>query len=360
MNCPILNRNFEHPADGWYHIEPKGEFPNEEAGVVQVIDDSALQTIVNRFNEAAGKPNFPGLLIDHEHFQHQQDKESIAYGWLTHLQNRADGLYGKVRWTETGQRAVDGGDYRFFSTEYKANEAVILNRRESPKRLRPQRLSGLTLTNSPNNKGAKPITNRAPAERQADETKQSEQTMKSVAQTLGLAPEASEPAILDAVQVLNRRATTAEKELETTRTQLKEANDKNASFQKARVDDAMASLDAEPIKNRVTDAHRGAFRKQLEADFESGKLILDGFVGGLTQQATSGKTPAPTITNRSSARTPQDTQTTGAQDEKSKALIFNRKVTEYKATHKVSHAEADRAIAEAHPELLPEMRSVAE
>ena len=53
MNRLILNRNFEHPADGWYHIEPKGNHPNSEAGVVQVIDDEACTSIVNRFNQAA-------------------------------------------------------------------------------------------------------------------------------------------------------------------------------------------------------------------------------------------------------------------------------------------------------------------
>ena len=33
MNQKILNRNFQHPADGWYHIEVKGHHPNREAGV---------------------------------------------------------------------------------------------------------------------------------------------------------------------------------------------------------------------------------------------------------------------------------------------------------------------------------------
>ena len=42
MNTSILNPDFSHPADGWYQIEPKGEHPNQAAGVIQVIDEAAI------------------------------------------------------------------------------------------------------------------------------------------------------------------------------------------------------------------------------------------------------------------------------------------------------------------------------
>jgi hypothetical protein len=179
MNPLILNRNFQHPADGWYQIEPKGDHPNRAAGVLQVIDDEAARAIVNRFNfdALAGKLSHGReMLVDHEHFKHDDDKETRAYGWLTQLQNRADGIYGQIRWTQTGQAAVDGGDYRFFSTEYDPADLAILNsgagilpalrsaesnaRSDAPRSVRPLRLAGLTLTNEPNNKGGRPITNR--------------------------------------------------------------------------------------------------------------------------------------------------------------------------------------------------------
>ena len=171
MNSPILNREFKHPADAWYQIEPKGEHPNRTAGVVQVIDDAAAQSIVNRFNAdaLAGQLSHGSeMLIDHEHFKHQADKETVAYGWLTRLANRADGIYGQVRWTGTGQQAVDTGDYRFFSTEYDPADLKVLNSESGqPKaglrKVRPLKLDGLTLTNDPNNKGGRPITNRVTA-----------------------------------------------------------------------------------------------------------------------------------------------------------------------------------------------------
>jgi hypothetical protein len=163
VSAPIFNReDFKHPADGWYQIEAAGEHPNRNAGVIQVIDDAATGAIVNRFNadaEAGKLRHGNEMLIDHEHFSDQPDKETRAYGWLQALQGRADGLYGKIKWTTTGKAAVDGGDYRFFSTEY-APEDLQPVKNKGANYVRPMRLDGLTLTNMNNNRGQKPITNR--------------------------------------------------------------------------------------------------------------------------------------------------------------------------------------------------------
>ena len=229
MNTPILNREFKHPEDGWYQIEPKGNHPNADAGVVQVIDDEACASIVNRFNSGADAGTLSHgteMLIDHEHFSHDDGKETRAFGWLTRLQNRADGIYGKVRWSSTGSAAVDGGDYRFFSTEYNPDVLTIVNRDKT--KVRPMALSGLSLTNRPNNRGGKPITNssrksgsdkdlpeppaNSPAGAQAD-IQNRKQSMKQIAQRLGLSADASEEAILGELTKLENRATTAEGQL---------------------------------------------------------------------------------------------------------------------------------------------------
>jgi phage I-like protein len=235
MNIPILNREFKHPADGWYHLEPKGDHAHQDAGVIQVIDDEAIATIVNRFNvdAAAGKLSHGNeMLVDHEHFKHDGGQETRAYGWLQNLQNRADGIYGKVRWTKTGQAAVDGGDYRFFSTEYDPADLKVLNdgrvgRASHPCRVRPLKLDGLTLTNQPNNRGQRPITNRlvtdpthnnladadASAANQAGGActhKPTKQKMKQIASLLGLAAEAAEESILAAITTIQNRIATLE------------------------------------------------------------------------------------------------------------------------------------------------------
>lgn len=212
----ILNRDFQHPADGWYMIEAKGEHPNGRAGVLQVIDDAACQSIVNRFNAEAAAPNFPGMLVDHEHFKHDEEKETIAYAWLMRLENRADGIYGQLRWTDTGKKAVDGGDYRFFSTEYDRKDLQVLNDGK-PRKIRPMALAGLTLTNNNNNKGQKPITNRGeefpagdPAESERQQTSAEPIQMKTVIAKLGLAADAPEADVLAKVTTLLNRNTELE------------------------------------------------------------------------------------------------------------------------------------------------------
>ena len=166
MQATILNREFQRPADGWYALEVPGEHPNRAADVVQVIDEAAVASIVRRFNqeaehyEAQNGVAFPGMLVDIEHFKHDANKETRAYGWLMRLQNRNGVPYGQIRWTAVGQQAVDGGEYRFFSTEYDPKDVTVLNGGK-PSRVRPMRLDGLTLTNEPNNRGGKPITNRS-------------------------------------------------------------------------------------------------------------------------------------------------------------------------------------------------------
>jgi hypothetical protein len=72
----ILNRDFQHPADGWYHIEPKGEHLNREAGVYAGDRRCSDPKHCEPVQPEADKPGFPGMLIDHEHFHHDADKET--------------------------------------------------------------------------------------------------------------------------------------------------------------------------------------------------------------------------------------------------------------------------------------------
>ena len=82
----ILNRNFELPENGWYQLAPLGEFPHAAAGITQVIDEAACRQMVSAFEtvkNASG--NFPGLLIDFDHFSLDAAKHSEAAGWITDL-----------------------------------------------------------------------------------------------------------------------------------------------------------------------------------------------------------------------------------------------------------------------------------
>ena len=89
VNTLILNRDtFQMPDDGWYQIAPVGEFPHSGAGVVQVVDRTACDAMVNAFRADAMKPNFAGLLIAFDHFSLDEKLKSEAAGWVVDLDAR--------------------------------------------------------------------------------------------------------------------------------------------------------------------------------------------------------------------------------------------------------------------------------
>jgi hypothetical protein len=296
-------------------IEPAGEHTNRQAQVVQVLDEAARVSIVNRFNAAAQAPDFPGMLIDHEHFKHEKDKETVSYGWLMRLQNRADGIYGQIKWTATGKRAVDGGDYRFFSTEYDPEVLQILNDAK-PRRVRPLALSGLTLTNMPNNKGGKPITNRAKdfrgAGASADSEKNNEQrkTMKSVAAKLGLSADASEEAVLAELAKVMNRATEAEGKVGPLTNRVQELEQRMVVLVDEQIDADLAArgVTDEKILNRVKPVLKGLANREERAAWLNDMAIAQTKTA-TTQAKDAGNAAA--VLNRAGAKTPE-TKTPGA------------------------------------------------
>lgn len=333
MNPTILNSSFQHPTDGWYQVEALGEHPHRTANLVQVIDAEAAEAIVKRFNtDAAAGALRHGheLLIDHEHFSEQPDQETRAYGWLAELQHRADGIYGRIRWTKTGKEAVDGGDYRFFSTEYEPADLVAVGETNAKggqvrhvRHVRPVRLAGLTLTNMNNNRGQRPITNRegapstasarsqkhhraetvlgapiqttfadgqagvrpgASAHTDTTSTQNKGTTMKSVCTLLGLSAEAEETAVHAAVsRLLNRGdiTTDALAALRAEHQSLAEQNQTLLGEQAEALLDGCGVKD-ERLRNRLADGLKLLKNRQERlgylADFgyEPGKASAEG------------------------------------------------------------------------------------
>jgi hypothetical protein len=177
MNTLLLNRDgFQMPADGWYQVAPLGEFAHAQAGLVQVVDAEACAAMVNRFEEECKGANFAGLLVDFDHFSLDGEKRSEAAGWITGLEmrnaecgvrsgegeatDRADGrgsggLWAKIRWSDVGEEAVKGGRYRFLSPVWARSDCVELGNG----RVRPVRLLNAAVTNDPNLKGIRPLSN---------------------------------------------------------------------------------------------------------------------------------------------------------------------------------------------------------
>lgn len=350
MNPKILNREFQHPADGWYQIEPKGDHENRAAKVVQVIDEDAINSIVNRFNAAAAASQLShgdSMLIDHEHFKHDASKETIAYGWLQKLENRADGIYGQIRWTDTGKKAVDGGDYRFFSTEYDPADLVILNS-AAPRRVRPVRLDGLTLTNDPNNRGGRPITNRdastLPGSREPgasqNHNKERTNTMKNIATKLGLAPEASEDAILGEVIKLQNRLTT----LEPLSAENEKLKNRITAFDGEQVDSLLAlhGVKEEKLVNRLKPVLAA-----MPTRADRVAALLD--FGFKPAEATKPAPASGRVLNRADGK-PAAAEPAG--NEQELAAKAEAEINSYRLTNRCTYGAARNAVRAQKPELF--------
>jgi phage I-like protein len=161
MNEPT---HFQPAPDGWFHIAPHGTFPHPN-GALQVIDAEACDAMLGTFNEEARQPNFPGLLVDFDHFSHDPAQPTTAAGWIGALEHRGDGLYAQIRWSDLGHQALTGGRYRLASPVWNRADCDQWTAPASDGRdvvhLRPRRLDRLALTNDPNLPGLAPLSNRA-------------------------------------------------------------------------------------------------------------------------------------------------------------------------------------------------------
>ena len=168
MNKPT---NFQPAPDGWFHIAPHGTFPHPN-GALQVIDAEACEAMLGTFHEEARQPNFPGLLVDFDHFSHDPAQPTTAAGWIGGLEHREDGLYAQIRWSDLGHQALTGGRYRLASPVWNRADCDQWTAQADGRdvvHLRPRRLDRLALTNDPNLPGMAPLSNRREKEERGKE-----------------------------------------------------------------------------------------------------------------------------------------------------------------------------------------------
>lgn len=325
-NAPILNRAGQLPADGWYQIETPGEHFNRAAGVVQLLDGAAFDSIVNRFAVEAAKPNFAGLLIDQDHFSLDPSKSSESFGWLLEVRNRDGQLEGRIDWTDIGQPAVAQKRFKFFSTVYEPAHVEKVGTRKIRNRdyplVRPLALDRLALTNDPNNKGGKPISNRNGNPAAADDENQDTPTMKSLLKKLGLAEDASEESAVAALQTILNRAS-----------QVETLTAERDALLGSQVEADLTQY-APVIKNR------DAVKKQLLAN-RAGTLEL---LAALQAAKPEEKSPAQ-ITNRASAQAPAAPGAVADQ-------AIETAVQNYRIANRCSYEAAHAAVRRTSPELF--------
>jgi hypothetical protein len=337
---PLLNRDGKLPDDGWYHLVPLGEFPHADSGRLQVIDQAAVTAMVNRFNDEAARPNFAGLLIDQEHWSYDTDKSSESFGWVKQLENRSDGIWGRIEFSDLGELAVKNRRYKFVSPVFWPAKDI---ERLDGNKVRPLRIDSFGLTNSPNFKGMVPFTNRADASAAADEPNQTpKQSMKQVAQRLGLSADASEESILAAVDKLASRATSAEQQTATLTSEATELKNRNAEMLNDQVADELdaAGVTDEAKRTKLTPVLKSMKNRAERVDFLKDCVATD-------KQPEDKANDRP-VFNRNATKTPP----AAAKTPEEKAADQHSAIEEIRLANRCSYEEAQALAIVRKPKLF--------
>jgi phage I-like protein len=103
------------PAKGgapeWVHLIPAGDMQARDGRRFWLSNPRAV--VLNSIDPKADLP------IDYEHQSETPDKRSNgpipAAGWIKQLEARADGIWGRVTWTERAAAMIAAREYRYLS-----------------------------------------------------------------------------------------------------------------------------------------------------------------------------------------------------------------------------------------------------
>jgi len=155
----VINRAFESDG-GWIHIVPKGELPNATAGIVQVLDDKSMDSILSNIQNARNRlgDNWPGIYGGREHFIYSPDQDSEALAWFKTFQKRSNGIWASEDGlTDIGREAIKNKRYKYTSFVADGNDLEKLD----GNRYRVNAIETVGFTNLANGKELlTPITNR--------------------------------------------------------------------------------------------------------------------------------------------------------------------------------------------------------
>lgn len=191
----ILNHLNAVPNFRWMHVCPLGEHPWTSADgkerIIQVIDKEACELMAKSY-----PLDVPNSRIDLDHESMDADKLTASYGWGQRAEAREDGLWVEVEWNPNGHELVANKVYRFNSPCFPRGGLVDLG----GGRYRITQLGVIALTNDPNLRGQKPLTNRRAQSANPNTKNTSTMDFKAMLLSLlGLPADASDDAISAAI-----------------------------------------------------------------------------------------------------------------------------------------------------------------
>lgn len=231
-------------ADGvppeWLHLVPAGTFKGQDGrGPYTLANAAAVITA-----SMAGGP----LVLDENHATDHALKSGIsapAMGWVTELQARDDGLWGRVEWTPAGVEMMTGRAYRGVSP-------VIATTKDG----RILQVLRAALTNAPN---LPQLT--------ALHTQGTSMDLTKVREALGLPADADEAAVLAAITTARQSQTALQAKVDTMAGQIVSLQTQaDTATQQIARDRATAAIDGAITAGKPIKALRDHYIERHMAD----------------------------------------------------------------------------------------------
>lgn len=136
MNSPLLKSVFSvalpafqaGDAPDWMQLFPTGTFSGRDGRGPYTCDPVSVVAQTRAHN---GPLDIP---VDYDHqleFSAVNGQPAPAAGWITALEARADGVWGRVEWTEKGRAHVAAREYRYVSPVYYHDQNGVIQSIES-------------------------------------------------------------------------------------------------------------------------------------------------------------------------------------------------------------------------------------
>ena len=251
--CSAVKNDAASKATWFQTFPPYGSYPvggtikGAAKNAEYIIDEAAAKAIIDNFNAAKARKDWPGILVDEEHFSLDPSKSSAAMAWAKDIRQEDDGsIWTRWEFTARGRELFDGHVLMNRSPAFEADKVG--------KDYRPCALRSIGMTNTPH---FTELSTLAAARAAEVKHEQEGNNMKELMKELGLAETASEADAIAACKALKDQASAA----------TKARDEALAACRKAECD---AFLDAN--KNRIADVAK--CREVYMKDPELAKTML--------------------------------------------------------------------------------------
>ena len=203
--CSGVKDDAPNSATWFQTFPPYGRYP--VGGTVKgaakdaefVFDEAAAKAIMEAFRASAEDPEWPGILVDEEHFSLDREKSSAALAWAKEIRQEEDGsIWTRWDFTPKGRE--------LWQSRTLVNRSPAFACTKDGKDYRPCALMSIGMTNAPHFKGLSTLAAARAAEVKNNE---GEIHMEKIKQALGLGADATEEDVAAACCDLRDKASAA-------------------------------------------------------------------------------------------------------------------------------------------------------